>query len=189
MPSPGGWEGEAQGQVLPDPAPGLRPDLPTRAGGLLFLLNALARRGFPQWLRQRHDSLQRRQEFTLTLLMLALVRLRVGGEDPIWGALVPGAGRHQSAVWVRCRRLAGRPEVCRWLRRLRRELRQRHQIGLEELVLRRGRLHTTATHLEVGFDLDQVDLRIRMGGLDLDPGWLPWLGRVVSFRYGQDAGP
>jgi hypothetical protein len=34
-----------------------------------------------------------------------------------------------------------------------------------------------------------VDLRIRWAGLDLDPGWLPWLGRVVSFRYGQETLP
>jgi hypothetical protein len=76
--------------------------------------------------------------------------------------------------------------VTLWRQRLRRHLRCRHRIGLEELVLRPGLVYSTATHLEVGFALTQVDLRIRCAGLDLDPGWLPWLGRVVTFRYGEE---
>ena len=30
---------------------------------------------------------------------------------------------------------------------------------------------------------EHLDLDIRRAGLDIDPGWLPWLGRVVRFRY------
>jgi hypothetical protein len=33
-------------------------------------------------------------------------------------------------------------------------------------------------------DLDDVDFDVRMAGLDLDPGWIPWLGVVVRFIYG-----
>jgi hypothetical protein len=28
-----------------------------------------------------------------------------------------------------------------------------------------------------------VDIEVRRAGLDLDPGWVPWLGRVVTFGY------
>ena len=38
--------------------------------------------------------------------------------------------------------------------------------------------------LEVRFALDDADVRVRRAGLDLDPGWLPWLGCVVRFVYG-----
>jgi hypothetical protein len=31
--------------------------------------------------------------------------------------------------------------------------------------------------------MSSVRLEIRLAGLDLDPGWVPWLGRVVSFHY------
>jgi hypothetical protein len=31
--------------------------------------------------------------------------------------------------------------------------------------------------------LDEVDTAVRRAGLDLDPGWLPWLGCVVRFVY------
>ena len=39
------------------------------------------------------------------------------------------------------------------------------------------------TDLDVSLPLDQADIRVRRAGLDLDPGWLPWFGRVVRFHY------
>jgi hypothetical protein len=38
--------------------------------------------------------------------------------------------------------------------------------------------------IEVRLDLGDVSTGIRRAGLDLDPGWLPWLGVVVRFVYG-----
>lgn len=37
--------------------------------------------------------------------------------------------------------------------------------------------------IEATFALDDVDTRVRLAGLDLDPGFLWWLGAVVRFRY------
>jgi len=37
--------------------------------------------------------------------------------------------------------------------------------------------------IELVLPLDSVDTSVRRLGLDLDPGWLPWLGRVVKIRY------
>jgi hypothetical protein len=37
--------------------------------------------------------------------------------------------------------------------------------------------------LEVRLPLATVDLTIRRAGLDIDPGWLPWLGAVVRYVY------
>jgi hypothetical protein len=37
--------------------------------------------------------------------------------------------------------------------------------------------------IEVSFSLDDVDLRVRRAGLDLDPGFVWWLGSVVRFHY------
>jgi hypothetical protein len=37
--------------------------------------------------------------------------------------------------------------------------------------------------IEAEFSLDDVDIRIRAAGLDLDPGFVWWLGAVVSYRY------
>ncbi len=37
--------------------------------------------------------------------------------------------------------------------------------------------------IDISLHLDEADVRIRRIGLDLDPGWLPWFGRVVRFHY------
>lgn len=48
---------------------------------------------------------------------------------------------------------------------------------------RRGCVTLTGRWLEVALALDDVDTDVRRAGLDLDPGWLRWLGLVVRFRY------
>ena len=73
-----------------------------------------------------------------------------------------------------------------WCTALRRYLRGVAGIGLRELVLRPAGLSLTRTHLDLHYALSRGDLRLRRHGLDLDPGWLPWFGRVVSFHYGEE---
>lgn len=51
------------------------------------------------------------------------------------------------------------------------------------LVLRNGILAVSRTHLDVSLPLQQCDIDIRKNGLDIDPGWVPWLRRVVQFHY------
>jgi hypothetical protein len=57
------------------------------------------------------------------------------------------------------------------------------RLGLAEIVNRPGRILLTRADLDVTLPLSSVDLRIRRAGLDLDPGWVPWFGRVVRFHY------
>lgn len=71
-----------------------------------------------------------------------------------------------------------------WLTACRRWLRRRALVGLASLVLRPARLSLTPTHVDLEFDLSAVSLAVRRAGLDIDPGWLPWYGRVVHYRYG-----
>jgi hypothetical protein len=44
---------------------------------------------------------------------------------------------------------------------------------------------TTRSHLDVHYRTRDLRLDVRRVALDVDPGWLPWLGRVVRFHYGQ----
>lgn len=57
------------------------------------------------------------------------------------------------------------------------------ELNLRDLVQRPGMVAWTRTHIDVMFDHGQTDLRVRIAGLDVDPGWVAWLGRVVSFHY------
>jgi hypothetical protein len=46
-----------------------------------------------------------------------------------------------------------------------------------------GVLRVTASHLDLDLHTTTIDIRIRRAGLDFDPAWVPWLGRVVRFHY------
>src|SRR5271165_3763861 len=46
-----------------------------------------------------------------------------------------------------------------------------------------GRLLANETHLDLDLLTQRVDIDIRRTGLDIDPGWVPWLGRIVTFHY------
>jgi hypothetical protein len=46
-------------------------------------------------------------------------------------------------------------------------------------------LWATETHLDLDLETQTVDVALRLSGLDLDPKWVPWLGRVVTFHYIQ----
>ena len=49
-------------------------------------------------------------------------------------------------------------------------------------------VRASATHLELRIDARFIDIGVRRAALDLDPGFVPWLGKVVTFHYhyGED---
>jgi hypothetical protein len=218
--------------------------LPTRVGGLLFVLPALERLGMSAWLAARGDP---EDGCPLELLHGLACDLGAGKEDGMLAALPPAprglvhrgefvapahwldgiaargplrihaarGGRRVAvdasqrlvlASWAGCApppvsamcaacgvlRSPARAEqradpVRAWRTALRRWLRRYAGVGLASLVRRPATVEASATHLDVHFDLEAADVRIRCAGLDLDPGWVPWLGRVVSFHYRYDA--
>jgi hypothetical protein len=137
------------------------------------VLNVLVRLGHAAWLDDRPAWVER--EVARRVLGRVLDTLDVPREDPVRVLVRPtvqGPARAREAVVVRAWTVA----VHGWLRR-------HAGMGLAELVLRPGRLAASRTHVDVWFDPELCDLRIRRAGLDLDPGWLPWLERVVAFHY------
>jgi hypothetical protein len=158
---------------------------PTEAGGLWFLLPVLARLGIGAWMQEHPDAAD--DDLPWRVLTELARRVETSAHDPVWSVLQQGASlRHgdvrgirpevvdQPVVWW-CDRVQ---EWCAALPGL-----SGQSLPLATIVRRRGWLYTTATHIDVFFDLAQADLRIRRLGLDLDPGWLPWLRRVVTFYY------
>ena len=55
---------------------------------------------------------------------------------------------------------------------------------LTAVCRRRGRIVADPGWIDVHLDLAEVSTDVRRAGLDLDPGYLPWLGCVVRFVYG-----
>ena len=56
---------------------------------------------------------------------------------------------------------------------------------IEAVCRRRGRLRLEPGWIELRLPLESADVRVRRLGLDLDPGWIPWLGCVLRIRYDQ----
>ena len=79
------------------------------------------------------------------------------------------------------------PDIIAWIAAMRFWCRRYVGMTLAEIIDRPGSFTLTRTHLDIFFHHDQADIRIRRSGLDLDPGWVPWLGRVVLFHYGNGA--
>jgi hypothetical protein len=64
-----------------------------------------------------------------------------------------------------------------------RSARDEDALLVSRLLYRRGRLSYTRTHVDLHMGMDQVDIAVRLAGLDANPGWVPALGRVVTFYY------
>lgn len=169
---------------------------PSEAAGLYFLLNALRHLGIESALRAE-PALE--QYGFVPRLLLALARSAgVSLEDPVldwahselqhtklhiepviaassWPRNLPAPPAGfcvQDSNLVRIWKLA----VRRWCWRL-------AAVTLREIIIRPGRILLNRADLDVTLSLELADVRIRRVGLDLDPGWLPWFGRVVRFHY------
>ena len=54
---------------------------------------------------------------------------------------------------------------------------------LRETARRAAAVEADPGWIDARLSLDEVSIDVRRAGLDLDPGWLPWLGVVVRFVY------
>ena len=64
-----------------------------------------------------------------------------------------------------------------------RYVRQYAQMSIRTLVKRPAYIACTRTHVDWSASLATLDNRVRMAGLDIDPGWLPLLQREFYFHY------
>ncbi|MFE9690599.1 hypothetical protein [Micromonospora sp. NPDC005806] len=98
----------------------------------------------------------------------------------------PRARRHRDPIWTVLRDLAGLdrlppPRPRTWWPPARGWLGE-HHLGPATFE-QPGRLLITDTHVDVVLGVDQIDLDVRIAGLDQDPGWMPRLGRIVAFHF------
>ena len=157
------------------PAPSLALPASTewRSGGagVLLLVRPLVRMGLPGWL-DRHPDLAA-LGFARALLRHIGARMRVPPEDPLFALL--GASEPQPPEVLD----AWRVGLDRWLRRHTRR-------KLAEVARRGGWLSQTEDRIAVRFPADAADLRLRRLALDVDPGWVPWLGLAIAYHFRDD---
>jgi len=166
---------------------------PSLHAGLPFLVPLLQRLDIQECIDTYPDLLT----LNLPARVLRAIATRAGsaGDDPILGFLPVVEPQEETVTFCPPSRwdalfpltsgstVSLDQAVGAWQVAMARFLRRHARLTLAALVRRPGLVAVTRTHLEVTFPGDQVDLRIRRAGLDLDPGWVPWLGRVVAFHY------
>jgi hypothetical protein len=170
--------------------------VPTRLAGLPLTINALERLGFAtawQVLADAAPDAATRALAGSSPWLWAWARLPAPARaqalaDPMWRALpvaewwpAPEAGDW----WARWR--AAPPQVQALGQRAWHALAAAARRGQDptprRLLLRHGGMALSATHLDVVFRLDDADLAVRRLGLDQDPGWVPWFGRIVQLHF------
>ena len=179
---------------LPDTTPWQCVGLPTAAAGLFFLLNALERLGISEALAT--DLASAAPNFAAQVLHRLAAHAGVADDDPImiWlDSVVPSASdeeplRCDPAWWptnfLPDREAAPLEYVIRvWCLAVRRWCWRTGKVTVRTVVSRAGVFSVNRTDLDVSLPIDEADIRVRRIGLDLDPGWLPWFGRVVRFHY------
>lgn len=159
----------------------------TGAGGLLFLLAVLSDLDLPRAMVASELGRQRTLPWLLHRLALTLAEVQehdaaalafagLGPEEepPSRSEAPPtSAETAQLREWCRhvegylARRLAGQQDLLAWVCR------------------RRAEIVADPGWIEVHLSLGEVSTEIRRAGLDLDPGYLPWLGVVFKFIYRQ----
>ncbi len=159
-------------EIGPDPAPGEL--TATDWAGLLFLIPSMARLRVPmQALGYENTSVE---PLPLALLRLTAEQLAISESDGVREALTLSDEPRRDSLPLSI--------VAPWLRTIRRWLQRTSRLTLRELSARRGSIACSLTHVDLWLPMHAIDLRIRRNGLDIDPGWVGWLGRVVTFHYG-----
>jgi hypothetical protein len=164
---------------------------PTHWAGLLFLLNTASAAGFPEALLADSRLSGRPLRWVLNALAQRLVPIRA--DDPAalaFAGLTPTMTVPPGPPVEPAEAQAIDQHATQWAAAVAALLEQaRHPQDdtrpptLWSLARRPGRILADPGWLEVQLELDGIDVSIRRAGLDLDPGWLGWLGVVVVFRY------
>jgi hypothetical protein len=183
------WVAADDASAIETAAASIRSRAITDHGGLLFVLNLARELDWPE--RLLHDpalaprglrwSLHRLAQTLLPLAptdaaALALAGLRPDDDPPDRGEPPPSDA--EDAALGRLR-----DEVVAALRRRLRDADPDDARLLAEVCRRRAEVRADPGWIELGLSLDEVRSAIRIAGLDLDPGWLPWLGTVIRFVY------
>jgi hypothetical protein len=153
----------------------------TPCAGLLFVVPILERLEFAQFLAAHPMLLER--GFPARLLWFIGRHSGLRPDDPLALAFKMECGDESDDEAQPGGALDSPFEA--WLTAVRRWCRRHPRVRLTALVRRPGNVFMSRTHIEACFAVSQADMRLRRLALDLDPGWVPWMGRVVQFRYGD----
>ena len=159
----------------------------TRFGGLLFFIAVLEDLKVPEIILE-HAVLGAR-DFQWVLHQLAMAILELPPDDPAalaFAGLTPDAESPSACEEGsnEVERAVLQELVATISERLHSLLELGNETNLIEFVcVRRAEIVADPGWIEVRLLLDEVSAEVRRAGLDLDPGYVSWLGVVVRFVY------
>ena len=169
--------------------PDLRRRALTKFGGLLFLLGVVEEMKLAPEILASEPLGLRLLRWTMSSLALAIVPARIDdpaalafaglppGADPPLAAAEPMTEAEAAAIQALAARVVGR------LRGLLEWPDETAATLIEFVCHRRAEIVAEPGWIEVKLSLDEVSTEIRRAGLDLDPGYVPWLGVVIRIVY------
>jgi hypothetical protein len=173
-------------------------DWPTEYAGVYFALHVLRHLGIAAVLEE-HPRLAISQLVPRILLRVAM-RAGVGRHDPILRPLVEDAegaplANEEPVVVPRTlshlHRLRATPDLNErlWACAVRRWCWRVARISTADMLRRPGRIRATPASIDVTLPMATVNLALRRAGLDIDPAYVPWFGRLVHFHYYGEGRP
>jgi hypothetical protein len=172
-----GEKGAEPAAVRPPDLPDRAHGVPTRFGGALFWL---ARAG-----ADRVIAAPGVPPAAVRLVLRELARaLGVPDDDVAAAAFCGGEVPEDEAPPALVAHAAAAAE--RWTAWLDDEAPDLAEPRMETVCGRAGHILIEPGWIELVLPLSSADASIRRLGLDLDPGWLPWLGCVVRIRYDDE---
>ena len=175
--------------------------------GFAFVIPLLQRLDITEMLARNEELLE--HDYPRQLLWSMVQRFRLAESDPVWQLFENYEPNDNIVIgqfyppeyWQQLVTQSGRPLIAYAdktkayrsiqldelikITQLIANLYLRHfcEMSLRELLHQSGYVLITPTHWDVQFDINQTDLRLRRFALDSDPGWVPWLGKVVKFYF------
>lgn len=180
---------EMQATPSEHPLPDVRRRAHTRFGGLLYLINLASRLGVMERIVQDQRLAERSPRWSLHQLAMALVPVAASDaaalafagllpdSDPPCKSGPPPAEPEIAAI------AELRAELLQALREVLDRRSDAEPLLIESVCRRTAEIIADPGWMEVRFSVDDVRTEIRAVGLDLDPGWVPWLGLVIKFAY------
>ncbi|PKD38982.1 hypothetical protein CWO84_18220 [Methylomonas sp. Kb3] len=147
----------------------------TRQGGLLYLLNILNRPEMRCLMLEHAETLPSGWGWLYRLGQ----ELQLQEDDALVDFIARQLGLDDSGELGRLPPLPAREQVLdlalRWYGKT--------GVWQPELLALTGQIHYSPSHIDLYAPMSAIRLPVRLAGLDINPGWLPWLGRVVGFHY------
>lgn len=158
-------------------------------GGLLFLLHLVPDTGLLAQLERLAGEKELHADTRRHILwQLATQHLKIPADDPVVRAFCGGwqpGQQHGNSLHA----LPGELEqtvhqAAETLRSsLAKHLPLHPELTMEAICRRQAKIRFEQGWIEARMPLKQADSRLRRAALDLDPGWIPWLGCVMRFIY------